>query len=263
MNQPLLTFVHISDSHIGATRDYELHGVATLPALEQVVSAINAMPVQPDFVLHTGDVTNHGTPESYALAAEAMGRLRAPVYYVAGNHDSNALMRSALDVPSHPGGEPTAPVDYQFEVQGERFVVLDAHSSAVTDPLGMLTAAQLDALRAECTPDGPPLTIVLHYMPFQTASPWLNDHMILVNGDDFHHALLPAKDRLRGVFFGHLHRNTHITRDGISYVAAPATSMQYGWRAWDELPSMDTCGKPGYNLIQYFAGYSVVTSYTL
>lgn len=263
MNQPQLTFVQISDSHIGPTPEFDLHGVVTLHTLDQVISAINAMAHPPDFVLHTGDVTNDGSPEAFALATEALARLEMPVFYVAGNHDSNALMRTHFGVPAHSSGDPHAPVDYQFDVRGERFMVLDAHSDAVADPLGMLTAAQLENLRAECTPDGPPLTIVLHYMPFKTASPWLDDHMILVNGEDLHRALRPARDRLRGVFFGHLHRNTQINRDGINYVGGTSTCMQYGWRTWDELPQPDEQSRPGYNVVQYFAGYSVVTSYSL
>src|SRR5579862_6946005 len=49
------SFVQISDSHIGFNRE----GVNTDVAgtLKEAIARINALPQQPDFVLHTGDLT--------------------------------------------------------------------------------------------------------------------------------------------------------------------------------------------------------------
>ena len=263
MSKPTLTFVHITDSHIGDSPDFMLHGKPTLAALQRIVDTINHMPQRPDFVLHTGDVSNDASPESYKSAAEVLSQLEVPLYFVAGNHDSTVFLREKLGAAPHISGRLDAPMDYQFRVGDELFVVLDAHSAAVRDPLGRVSDDQLAALKTMCVPEGPPLTVLLHYMPFRTSSPWLDENMILVNGDALHEALLPARDRLRGVFFGHLHRNCQISRDGIMYVCAPSTCLQYGWRAWDKEPRADSSSVPGYNLVQYFSDYVVVTSYNL
>ena len=50
--------------------------------------------------------------------------------------------------------------------------------------------------------------------------------MRMENGEDFHRALLPARDRLRGVFFGHVHQNTDTLRDGILYVSTTSSWTQ-------------------------------------
>ena len=47
-----LTFVQISDSHIGFTRPENPDVTGTL---QKTIDDINAMPVQPAFVVHTGD----------------------------------------------------------------------------------------------------------------------------------------------------------------------------------------------------------------
>ena len=261
MSKPLLTFVHISDSHIGSTPDFTLHHLAPLPCLQQLVTVINDLPQAPDFVLHTGDISEDGSPGSYELAAAALARLRIPVYYVNGNHDSRALVRQSLGAPPHPSGDADAPLDYAFEVRGERFLVLDACSDAVADPLGRLSSTQLALVRAEAVADGPPLTIVLHYSPFKMASPWLDANMILVNGEALHEALLPARDRLRGVFHGHLHRSSQVIRDGIAYTCAGSVFLQYGWRPWDEKPQVDYDYPPAYNIVQYFRNQVIVHQY--
>src|SRR5689334_4251126 len=47
-------FVQISDSHIGFNRDANKDVTATL---QEAVTKVNALPQNPAFVLHTGDIT--------------------------------------------------------------------------------------------------------------------------------------------------------------------------------------------------------------
>jgi Icc protein len=260
---PRLTFVHITDTHLGPSPDYEFYGYQPARALHQLVDLINSFPTQPDFVLHTGDVVHDRSADSYAIAQSILGDLRVPLYVVSGNHDDRALLRKFFGAPMHPvhSDDPGAPLDYVFEIEGERFVVLDGKHPDVRDPLGKLRESQLDWLRSETGADGPPLTVLLHYPPFAMNSPWLNDNMPLVNGDDLHAALLPARDRLRGVFFGHLHRSCQIMRDGILYACAGSAVSQYAWRPWDEKPEVDHASAPTYNVVDYCADSVNVLQY--
>jgi 3',5'-cyclic-AMP phosphodiesterase len=258
----MLTFIHISDTHFrddGAL----FYDVQPETHFERFIAHVNAFRMQPDFVLHTGDVTNDRGASAYTRVAALCADLRVPVYWVNGNHDDRALMRQILNAPFDASGDPDAPLDYTFEVAGELFVVLDGVNAEVRDPLGKLRPEQLDHVRALCTPDGPPLTVILHYPPFKMGSPWLDENMPLVNGADLHAALLPARDRLRGVFFGHLHRSCQIVRDGIVYTSAASLSAGYGWRPWDERPAPDTDYPPGYNVVQYDGAQVIVHQYAL
>lgn len=258
---PVLSFVHITDTHLGPTLDYEFYGYHPAAHLRQLIDLINTFPTQPDFVLHTGDLTNDASAESYE-AALMLRDLKAPLVLVNGNHDERALLRKYFDAPPHTSGDPGAPLDYAFEVKGERFVVLDAHNPAeARDPLGKLRPDQLAWVHSEAAPHGPPLTVCLHYPPFELDSPWLNANMLLLNGDDLHQALLPARDRLRGVFYGHLHRSCQFVRDGILYACAASSVSQYAWRPWQDTPQVDHDFAPAYNVIQYFEDYVAVLQY--
>lgn len=258
----MLTFVHISDTHL-TSDGTDFHGVDPAALLRRFVAYVNAFPQQPDFVLHTGDIANEGNADAYALAAEALSDLQVPLYLVNGNHDERTLLRKFFDAPQDPSGDPGAPLDYAFEVKGERFLVLDAHTDAVPQPLGQFSETQLARIRAEATSDGPPLTVLLHYLPFKFGSPWLDANMIVTNGLAFHEALLPARDRLRGVFFGHLHHSLQIVRDGILYVCAPSLSGGYLWRPWDDAPVHDPDFPPSYSVVQYQGDQMLVHQYAL
>jgi 3',5'-cyclic AMP phosphodiesterase CpdA len=78
------SFVQISDSHIGYTGPANADVRATL---SQTVDDINALTVQPAFVIHTGDVTHLSKAAEFDDARAILGRLRAPLVALPGEHD--------------------------------------------------------------------------------------------------------------------------------------------------------------------------------
>jgi 3',5'-cyclic AMP phosphodiesterase CpdA len=81
---PAFSFVQISDSHIGFHQAPNEDVGATL---KSAVDAINAMPVQPAFVMHTGDVTHLSKPEQFDAAKQLLSAIKAPVFTIPGEHD--------------------------------------------------------------------------------------------------------------------------------------------------------------------------------
>jgi Icc protein len=77
-------FVQISDSHLGFHQAANPDVAATLAAS---IDAINALPVQPKFVVHTGDITHLSTPEQFDTAKSLLSKLRAPLIALPGEHD--------------------------------------------------------------------------------------------------------------------------------------------------------------------------------
>ncbi len=65
MSEILLTFVHISDTHISQHPSYntDFGEVTTLVGVKALVEQLNNLPFEPDFVLHTGDVAYNPDPE--------------------------------------------------------------------------------------------------------------------------------------------------------------------------------------------------------
>ena len=78
------SFVQISDSHIGfkAAANEDVAGT-----LKKTVEAINALPAQPAFVVHTGDITHLSKPEQFDAAKQILGALKAPLIALPGEHD--------------------------------------------------------------------------------------------------------------------------------------------------------------------------------
>lgn len=243
-------FVHISDSHIGPTRDYARHGHMALPCSERIVEIINDLPQRPDFVVHTGDVVTDPDGDSFKLAADVFGRLNVPVYYVCGNHDRAVDIHNYL--PMGPKSDCVNAADkltYAFEVRGQRFLVVDARGPDEIDPHGLISPAQMDVIRRECQPEGPPLTIFVHYPALPLNSMWMDAYMLMVNGEAFHQALLPARERIQGVFHGHVHQNMQTVRDGILYVSVASLFSQFSAWPGELTVGFDGDHPPGYNFV--------------
>ena len=81
-----LTFVQISDTHIGFRKDANPDVVASL---RSAIADIHALPQTPAFVVHTGDVSHLSKPEEFGRARELLGEIRVDrVHTIPGEHDT-------------------------------------------------------------------------------------------------------------------------------------------------------------------------------
>jgi len=269
-----LRFVHISDTHLGPAEDFELWGQRRSAMLEALVERVNALPFQPDFVLHTGDITQDASDDAYALAFSALKKLKAPLYCLPGNHDyAPALERAWRGEPS--GRER---MDYCEDIQGVRLLAYDSRSPArlgerlPARAAGVLNDEQLDHLRSQCAGDGLPLIITLHHQPVKLDSPWLDEGfddngvfetMMLERADAFLKAIVPARERICGVFFGHVHRGFQVIRDGILFCSAPSALLQFQSYPEQPTPVYANDEPPGFNLVTIQDGQTIVRQYSL
>jgi 3',5'-cyclic-AMP phosphodiesterase len=80
-----LSFVQISDSHIGFNKPANTDVTATL---QEAIAKINALPTPPAFVLHTGDLTHLSKPEEFDTLGQVLKGIKTDrVFYVPGEHD--------------------------------------------------------------------------------------------------------------------------------------------------------------------------------
>ena len=79
------SFIQISDSHIGFDKQPNADVTATF---QQAITQINALPVQPAFLLHTGDLTHLSKPTEFDTVDQVLKSAKAGrVFYVPGEHD--------------------------------------------------------------------------------------------------------------------------------------------------------------------------------
>jgi 3',5'-cyclic AMP phosphodiesterase CpdA len=79
-----VTFVQISDTHIGFNKPANPHPADTMQA---AVARIARLPAKPAFLIHTGDISHLSKPAEFDTAAEIIKGANADVHYVPGEHD--------------------------------------------------------------------------------------------------------------------------------------------------------------------------------
>lgn len=162
-----LSFVQISDSHMGFNKPANPDVVATLKA---AVDKINALPDAPDFILHTGDITHLSTPEQFDTVDQILKSTNKEIFFVPGEHDvlndNGAMFRERYVKNSKGAGW------YSFDKNGAHFIGLVNVMNLKAGGLGNLGHEQLewleDDLRAvkHSTP-----VIVFAHIPLWTIYP--------------------------------------------------------------------------------------------
>src|SRR6476619_4845369 len=79
-----ITFLQISDSHVGFDKPANPNALGTL---EEAVGRINALPAKPAFMIHTGDISHLSKASEFDDADRIISETRLDVHYVPGEHD--------------------------------------------------------------------------------------------------------------------------------------------------------------------------------
>src|SRR5438477_10093611 len=135
-------FVQLSDTHWG------FNGPVVNPdargTLPKAIATVNALPVEPDFIVFTGDLT-HTTDDPQerrkrlAEFKDAVGKLKVKKQrYLAGEHDASLDRAEAFK-------EFFGETRYTFDDKGVHFIVRDN----VSDPTGKLGDDQIQWLHAD------------------------------------------------------------------------------------------------------------------
>lgn len=77
-------FVQISDSHLGFNKAANPDVTGTL---KQALDKIDAMPVRPSFMIHTGDITHLSKPQQFDTARQLISETKLQLHTVPGEHD--------------------------------------------------------------------------------------------------------------------------------------------------------------------------------
>jgi len=162
------SFVQISDSHIGFDKPANVDVTATL---QTAIDKINALPVEPDLILHTGDLSHLSKPGEFDTLDQVLKSARPKqVFCVPGEHDvSLDNGRQFLDR----YGKGTKGSGWQsFDHKGVHFVGLVNVVDFKPGGLGILGHDQLDWLeddlkgRTSSTP-----VVVFAHIPLWAAYP--------------------------------------------------------------------------------------------
>lgn len=133
------SFVQISDSHMGFNKPANPDVISTLKA---AVDKINALPDQPDFILHTGDISHLSKASQFDDVDQILKATGKEIFFVPGEHDvlndDGAMFRERYGKNSHGQGW------YSFERKGVHFIGLVNVMNLRAGGLGTLGNEQLE-----------------------------------------------------------------------------------------------------------------------
>ena len=137
-----LSFVQISDSHIGFNKDANKDVTATL---REAVAKINALPTAPAFLLHTGDLTHLAEADEFDTLQQILKGCKAKeVFYVPGEHD--ILNDNGAEYLARFGKGTKGSGWRSFDQNGVHFVGLNNVKDIKEGGLGVLGNEQLEWL---------------------------------------------------------------------------------------------------------------------
>ena len=137
-----LTFLQISDSHVGFDKPANPNALGTL---EEAVGKINALPAKPAFMIHTGDISHLSKLSEFDDADRIISQARLDVHYVPGEHDFSTRTRKLYRERYGRGTKGAG--WYSFDADGVHFIGLVNVVDLKAGGLGNLGDEQLDGSR--------------------------------------------------------------------------------------------------------------------
>ena len=212
-----LSFVQISDSHMGFSKPANPDVAGTLKA---AVDKINALSGAPEFLLHTGDISHLSKPEEFDTVDQILKATGKEVFFVPGEHD--VLNDDGAQFRERYGKGAKGAGWYSFEKKGVHFIGLVNVMNLKAGGLGTLGHEQLEWLEDDVKQlkSSTPIVVFAH-IPLWTVYPewgW--------GTDDSAQALAYLKKfGSVTVLNGHIHQTMQKVEGNVTFHTAASTAF--------------------------------------
>jgi 3',5'-cyclic-AMP phosphodiesterase len=252
-----MLIAQVTDIHLGFQPDDPAE--LNRQRFDAVLATLLALSPRPDLLLASGDLSEHGTPESYATFKAICDALPFPVLPALGNHDDRDAFRRVLPHVPTSGGH----VQYVHDAGPLQVIVLDTlergrHGGGFCDARAVWLAAAL-------AQSSKPTIVMLHHPPIETGSGWMTEDPDAPWVRRLAATLAGQRQVIRLVA-GHLHRAMVTAWAGHVLAVCPSTAPQVAidFRGLDpESPDgrdMVVAEPPGFAL-HYWTGRDLVTQF--
>jgi len=163
-----LHFVQISDSHMGFNKPANPDVAGTLQA---TIDKINALPQEPDFIIHTGDLSHTSKAGEYDTLDQVLKSAKPKqVFFVPGEHDTS--IDDGKQYLERYGKDAKGRGWYSFNHKDVHFVGLC--NVAALEGLGKLGTDQLEWLEADLKtqPASRPVVVFAHIPLWSVYPEW-------------------------------------------------------------------------------------------
>ena len=249
---------HISDLHI-RPRGEPAYGVSETNVLaERAIHALLRVDPAPDCLIITGDLTDCGLDEEYALLSELLARLPFPVFAIPGNHDRRDPFRQAF---AAQGYLPvTGQLDFAVDVGGIRLIGLDtlvpgkSHGELAETSLPFLSRTLADARDT-------PTMVMIHHPPFATGIAHMDATRLSTGAEQLEH-ILAANRQVQRLLCGHIHRSIQRMFGGTIAQIAPSVGHQVAFDLRPGGPSSFVLDPPAF-LLHRLDGTAIVSHHVM
>lgn len=219
-----MLIAHLSDFHLFApgTSPSALIRTDIADALRRVIADVDGFTPAIDVVALTGDLTDCGTREGYAMLRDVLAPLRARILAIPGNHDHVGNFRRAFaDLLPFDEGEFA---QYEVVHGGVRFLALDTViPNRVEGRLCPQRLAWVERKLAE--PFAGPTTILMHHPPHTSGLAFFDGIGLIEGADALGRLVAPHGGRVN-VLCGHIHRPTQASWHGAFVAVAGSPAFQ-------------------------------------
>ncbi|HEY2710652.1 MAG TPA: metallophosphoesterase [Caulobacteraceae bacterium] len=151
------SFVQVSDSHIGFAKPFNPDARNTF---REAIAKIAAMPKKPDFIIHTGDVSQLSKDDQFDDADQIIKAVGVPVFHIPGEHDVLDEGQGKAFLERYGKGTKGAGW-FSFNHAGVHFVALVNVVNLKAGGLGSLGPEQLAWLKDDLSAHGSSTPIVV------------------------------------------------------------------------------------------------------
>jgi hypothetical protein len=212
------TFVQLSDSHIGFNKPPNADARATF---REAIAKVKALPQRPDFIIHTGDVSQLSRDDEFDDADQILKEAGLPIFFVPGEHD---MLDPEGGKAFHDRfGKGTKGAGwYSFDHRGVHFIGLVNVADLKPGGMGNLGAEQLKWLKADLGDrhSSTPIVVFAHIPLWTVYAEWG------WGTDDATEAMkLLARFGSVTVLNGHIHQITQKVEGKVAFHTARSTAF--------------------------------------
>jgi 3',5'-cyclic-AMP phosphodiesterase len=223
---------------------------------ERALDAVAALRPRPDVLVVTGDLTDCGLPEEYAMLQRLLSRLDIPVLMVPGNHDRRENLTAGLTLDPHTVLD-SGFVQFVADLGPMRLIGLDTLVPGQSS--GALCQARLAFLeRALESANGKPVAIFMHHPPFACGIAHM-DAIRLLDGADEFAAIVARHTAIERIVCGHHHRPIVTRFAGTIAQIAPSVTHQVTLDLSDDGAATFHMEPPAYLLHSFREGAGLVS----
>lgn len=238
----MFKFIHLTDVHL-VEQGRALYGLDPVKRLARCIDSMIEEHSDATLCVVTGDLAHVGHSDAYRQLAEQFKRLPMPVLPILGNHDNRTNFREFF---------PHVPVDtngfiqYEAPVGAYRGLFLDTNEPGVSH--GVLCERRAQWLADRLDEDDRSVLLFMHHPAFALGIPSM-DRIALLDTAPFRRALLGKTQRIKHLFFGHIHRPIFGSWQGIPYSTMRGTNHQVALRLDDTTRIPGSHEPPQYSVV--------------